>query len=67
MTAVEFLELRQGMGWSQYYLADAIGVTRSSITHWECDRAPVPSPVAKAMRRAHKKVRSARELLWATS
>jgi len=67
MTAEEFVELRQEMGWSQYYLADAIGVTRSSITHWECDRAPVPPSVARAMRRAQKKMLEARELLWATA
>jgi transcriptional regulator with XRE-family HTH domain len=67
MSHEEFLEIRQEMGWTQYFLADAIGVTRASVAHWECGRAPVPSTVATAMRRAHKKMLQAKTALWAAA
>jgi transcriptional regulator with XRE-family HTH domain len=60
----EFHELRTEMGWTQYFLAEVMGVTRSSVAHWECGRAPVPRTVAKAMRRAHKKMTEAKSALW---
>ena len=67
MNHEEFLRLRKEMGWTQYFLADVIGVTRAAIAHWEWGRAPVTMQVAAAMRRAHKKVTQAKSALWATA
>ena len=63
MTAAEFKKLRMECGWSQYLLADLLGVTRSSVTHWECGRAPVPTGVRKALRDAHAIVTAAMRIL----
>lgn len=52
MTGEELQELREELGWSQYFLAERLGVFRSSIAHWEQGRAPVPTNVAKAVREA---------------
>ena len=67
MNHEEFLEIRKEMGWTQYFLAEVMGVTRSSVAHWEWGRAPIPPSVAAAMRRAHKKVTQAKSALWATA
>lgn len=63
MTDEEFLQMRREMGWSQYFLADALGITRARLCHWESGRAPVPPEVAKLVRRAHRKVTGAARLL----
>lgn len=44
------------MGWKQSFLAEALGVTRSSLAHWEQWRAPVPRDVARKVRKAHRLV-----------
>lgn len=54
MSGEELAEMRREMGWSQYLLADVLEIPRSSITHWECNRAPVPSNIASAMRKASR-------------
>ena len=54
MSGEELAEVRRGMGWSQYVLADLLEIPRSSITHWECNRAPVPSNIATALRKASR-------------
>jgi len=51
------------MGWTQYWLADRLGVTRPSLAHWECGRARVPPRVAVAVRQAQKLVEKAIERL----
>jgi DNA-binding transcriptional regulator YiaG len=54
MSGEELAETRREMGWSQYVLADVLAIPRSSITHWECNRAPVPSNIASAMKKASR-------------
>jgi len=54
---------RRRMGWTQYWLADRLGVTRPSLAHWECGRARVPPRVAVAVRQAQKLVEKAIERL----
>jgi DNA-binding transcriptional regulator YiaG len=54
MSGEELAEVRRSMGWSQYVLADVLEIPRSSITHWECNRAPVPSNIATALRKASR-------------
>jgi transcriptional regulator with XRE-family HTH domain len=61
MTNEELLEMRQEMGWTQYFLADALGVTRSSLAHWEGGRAPIPWNVESAVKNAHARVLKALE------
>jgi transcriptional regulator with XRE-family HTH domain len=63
MTGQELQELRNEMGWTQYFLADVLGIPRSSIAHWEQERAPVPVNVAEGMRKAAVKVGQARSAL----
>ena len=52
MTGQELQELRNELGWTQYFLADVLGVPRSSIAHWEQGRARVPVNVASGMKKA---------------
>lgn len=59
MTGKQLTETRKQMGWTQYFLADALGVTRSSLAHWESDRAPLPSDIEKAVRGAQRLVERA--------
>jgi len=59
MTGAELRFKRNQMGWTQYFLADCLGVTRVSLAHWECERAPVPKSVARATTRVHKTVYTA--------
>ena len=59
MTGTRFQTMRNQMGWSQYFLADCLGVTRSSLAHWECERAPIPKSVARALTRVHGTVHTA--------
>jgi len=54
MTGVELQMLRQEMGWSQQFLAEKLGVTRSSLAHWEQGRAPVPHHISRSVRRASR-------------
>jgi transcriptional regulator with XRE-family HTH domain len=54
---------REEMGWTQYWLADALGVKRSRLAHWERGRARVPPRVAVLVRRAQKHVMRALESL----
>jgi transcriptional regulator with XRE-family HTH domain len=44
------------MGWKQAFMAEAMGISRSSLAHWEQFRAPVPQSVARHVKRAHRKV-----------
>jgi DNA-binding transcriptional regulator YiaG len=54
MSGEQLAETRREMGWSQYFLADVLEIPRSSITHWECNRAPVPSNIASAVKKASR-------------
>ena len=54
MSGEEFAEARRELGWSQYLLADVLEIPRSSISHWERNRAPVPSNIASALKRASR-------------
>ena len=49
MNGEQLREARERMGWSQRYLADALGVTRAALAHWEWGRAPVPHAVGRAV------------------
>jgi transcriptional regulator with XRE-family HTH domain len=59
MTGTQMRTLRNQMGWTQYFLADCLGVTRPSLAHWEGDRAPVPPTIARSLTRVHKTVYNA--------
>lgn len=59
MTAQNFVELRRQCGWTQYFAAAVLGVTRSALAHWEQGSAPVPEHVGKALVRVHGRVTSA--------
>lgn len=63
MTGRELRVLREEMGWTQYFLADVLGVLRSQVAHWEHDRCRVPAKLAAAMLRAHAKVTAAHDML----
>lgn len=63
MSGEELAEVRRGMGWSQYFLADVLEIPRSSITHWECGRARVPENIAKAMKDASRRVETVKRAL----
>lgn len=54
MTGEEFQERRLELGWTQALLADRLGVTRSIITHWEQERAPIPRDVERTVLRASR-------------
>lgn len=56
MTGDQLRMMRMEMGWNQWFLAQQLEVTRSSLAHWEQFRAPVPRDVAKRVARAHRKV-----------
>ena len=56
MSGDQLRTMRMEMGWKQAYMASALGVTRSSLAHWEQFRAPIPRVVGVAVRRAHRKV-----------
>lgn len=56
MKGKEFREMRKEMGWTQYFLADVLGITRVSLAHYERDRAPVPRSIARALRKTHNSV-----------
>jgi len=47
------------LGWTQKFLADSMGVNRSSLAHWEQERAAVPRVVARAVTKVHKTVYAA--------
>jgi len=57
MTGEKLQELRQELGWTQWFLAERLGVFRSSVAHWEQNRTPVPTNVASAMRAASRSMR----------
>ena len=59
MTGDQLRTMRNQMGWTQYFLADCLGVIRPSLAHWECERAPVPKSVARAVPRVHSTVYTA--------
>jgi DNA-binding XRE family transcriptional regulator len=63
MTNVELTNMRKEMGWTQYFLAEQLGVTRSSLAHWEMGRAPVPQNVEETVTRCHARVMKALEKL----
>lgn len=66
MTGEQLKKARVAMGWTQYVLADALGITRASLAHWERGRAPVPPQVGVVVRQALKFVDLARERLAGT-
>ena len=49
-------QMREEMGWTQYFLADVLGVSRASLAHWEWERAPVPKVIERAMSKMHTEV-----------
>jgi DNA-binding transcriptional regulator YiaG len=45
MTAAQFKKRRQKLWQSQYAAADALGVTRGAVGHWEDGRRPIPKTI----------------------
>ena len=64
MTGEELQEIRVELGWAQWFLAEKLGVFRSSIAHWEQGRAPVPTNVAEAMRQASRSMVQLEARVW---
>lgn len=60
MTGAELTALRTACGWSQTDLAGLLNRRRSSVFHWEGERAPVPAEVAVAIRKAARRIQHAR-------
>ena len=56
MSGDQLRTMRMEMGWSQKYLARVMGISRSSLAHWEQFRAPIPQGVGSAIRKAHRKM-----------
>ena len=56
MNGSELRQMRMEMGWRQAYMAEALGVSRSSLAHWEQWRAPVPGIVSRRMKVAHRRM-----------
>ena len=52
----ELRGMRLDLGWTQKFLAASMGVSRSSLAHWEQERAVVPPVVARAITKVHKTV-----------
>ena len=42
MTAIQFLTRRRRLFKNQYLAAEALGVSRTTVTEWETGRNPVP-------------------------
>lgn len=58
MKAKQFADLRTRCGWTQWELAEFLGVSRSAVFHWE-RKTPIPKKVAAALRRAVKPIEAA--------
>lgn len=50
MTPAQLKTLRVKLGWSQTRLAEALGVTRNTVTRWEMGLHPIPPMAEKLLR-----------------
>ena len=49
-------KMRMEIFWSQKTMARILGITRSSIAHYEQDRAPIPFSIVKKIAILHNEI-----------
>lgn len=66
MKGSKLRQMRMDIGWTQQSLADVLDISRSSLCHYEQERAPLPKVLGHKMKVLHrgimKAVRDARRL-----